>query len=241
MIHIMSEGDLKLSIGVVLGSVVLIGLIVGAAVLFDKPDQVDVTTAIGDSVNISGNASAETVVVEFSDFECPACASVEPVVQQFMETYGDQIKFVYRHFPLPQHTNADAASYAAEAAALQGKFWQVHNWLFDNQSVWIDGAVDADYFYGQFGEKFGLDQERFSTDYKSDAVRSVVSADRSAGQGLGVNSTPTFFINGKKHAGTLSLAQMVELTGVQEPTPTIAVEPTTALEVTSTPDPTVVE
>lgn len=231
------SNEIKLSIGVIIGSLLLIAGIVFLARLVDTPDQVEVQETIGSAQHFKGNRDADITIVEFSDFQCPSCKAADPVIAQFVEDYGDQVNFVYRHFPLPSHDNARPASYASVAAGQQDKFWEVHNWLFENQMSWGEAEVDAEYFYDEFGEELALDREKFIQDYASDSVREIVSDDLAAGRALGVNATPSFFINGEKHAGVLSYDELVELTGVtgQPQGNQDASEPTATPEVESTP------
>ena len=94
------------------------------------------TSAVSDSDWVKGNRSAPVVLVEYSDFQCPACAASAPLVKQLTEEFGNKIAFVYRHFPLPQHKNAYPAAQAAEAAGKQGKFWEMADLIFANQTKW---------------------------------------------------------------------------------------------------------
>jgi len=237
----MESNDLKLAAGVILGSLLIIVGVVFIANLTDKPDVVNVVDAIGENRPEKGNSASGISIVEFSDFQCPACAVAFSSVGEFLKTYGDQVHFVYRHFPITElHPNAMPAAYASEAAGKQGKFWEVHDWLFTNQSAWETAAVDADYLFEQFGEEISLDRDQFSNDYLSDEVRNAVSNDHAEARNLGVSSTPTFFINGKKIAGALSLQSLIDASGViidannandgVTPEPTVAIEPTVSGE-----------
>ncbi|NCS31979.1 DsbA family protein [bacterium] len=218
----MDQNDIKLAAAVVIGSLVLIAGVVGLAALNDTPDVVDVVDAKGIDRPSKGNPDASIVIVEFSDFQCPACAQAFPTAKTFMETYGEQVNFVYRHFPITQsHPNALSAAYATEAAKQQGLFWEVHDWLFENQTSWATAEVNVDYWFAQFGEDLGFDEDQFKSDYVSDTVRNAVSTDRSDAQQFGVNSTPTFIINGKKLAGSIPLATFIKESGVKEPEPTV--------------------
>ena len=157
--------------------------------------------------HVRGNPEAPVTLVEYSDFQCPACASFEPVVVQLLQDAGDTVRLVYRHFPLRNiHSNADLAARAAEAAALQGKFWEMHDLLFDGQALWSGqssrGAEDT---FAGYAEAVGLDVERFRNDIDSDAVRDAVNEDYEGGVRARVNSTPSFFVNGRKEADFVSL------------------------------------
>ena len=210
----MQGNDIKLSIGVILGSIVLVVGIVLVARVFDTPDSVATNETVGDATHVEGNPSSENTVVEFSDFQCPSCRAAYPELKRFVEAYKDQIRVVYRHFPLPQHQNSKPAAYAAEAASRQGKFWEAHDWLFDHQNEWAEATASAEYFYDKFGSDLGLEKEKFVIDYTSDEVRSAVQKDLEAANKLGANSTPTFFVNGKKQSGVMAFDDLVKQTNV---------------------------
>jgi len=156
------------------------------------------TTPITASDHIKGNPSATVSVVEYGDFQCPACAQYEPVIQQLISEYGDRIAFVFRHFPLYQaHPNAEIASHAAEAAALQGKFWEMHDLLYAKQSEWSTASMRSivrDHF-SVYASSLGMDVAKFESDIRSEAVVQKVNADAASGNAARVNHTPTFFIN----------------------------------------------
>lgn len=215
----MEDNSLKITIGVILGSVILIVGVVGFISMVEKPDIVDVQEIVRESGNVKGAQDSGIVVVEFSDFLCPACKVAAGEIQRFMDDYPDQVKFIFRHMPLPQHQNAKFAAFAAEAAGKQEKFWQVHDWLFENQDMWEEAQVTGEYFFEQFGEKFELEKDKFVQDYKSDEIRGLVTQDLDDAAQFGINSTPTFFINGKKQTGVLAYDKLVELTNVQSISP----------------------
>ncbi|MDA1060358.1 MAG: thioredoxin domain-containing protein [bacterium] len=147
-----------------------------------------------------GNEKSTIYLVEYSDFQCPACASREPIVEDIIQEFGEHIKFVYRHFPLRSiHANAQAAAEAAEAAGLQGKFWEMHDLIFKNQTTWEKqtGSEAATSFSG-YALELGLDIDQFLDDAASNSVEKAVDEDYDSGTRAGVNSTPTFFLNGEK-------------------------------------------
>lgn len=148
--------------------------------------------------------SGKLAVVEFADLECPACRSVAPIVEQVKSEYGDRINFVYRHFPLPQHKNAIKAAIAAEAAGNQGKFWEMANLLYERQPDWESqsSSDDPESKFVSYAEDLELDMDKFNTDYKAEINKDKIMSDQSDGNVLGVNSTPTFFINGTKYSVT---------------------------------------
>ena len=139
-----------------------------------------------------GNPAAVATLVEFSDFECPACGAAYPVLQTLLEQSGSDLRIVYRHFPLPQHRNAKKAAIAAQAAAGQDAFWEYHDLLFQNQQ-----ALDSESLVS-YAKQLGLNVEQFEKDITSDKFKNEVEEDMKAGTKLGVNSTPTFFLNGRR-------------------------------------------
>lgn len=136
-------------------------------------------------------------LVEYSDFQCPACGTFYPIVEEIVLAHKDTLAFTYRHFPLPQHKNALSASYAAEAAGAQGKFWEMHELIFKSQRDWSDSGAAEAVFEG-FAKDLGLDIPRFKTDRNSQAIKNKVAHDKETGLKSGVNSTPAFYLNGKK-------------------------------------------
>lgn len=151
---------------------------------------------IGD--HVFGTATSKVVLTEYGDFQCPYCGNEHPIIKQVTEQYKGQIAFVFRNFPLTSlHPNALAAAGAVEAAGLQGKYWEYHNFIFENQSDWenLTGANRTTAFIG-YAKDMGLDTTKFSTDMASDNVSTKINFDEAVGQKLGVDSTPTFYLNG---------------------------------------------
>lgn len=145
-----------------------------------------------------GAANKGVTLVEYGDFQCPACKSYYPIIKSIKEQYGDDIKIQFRHFPLVQiHPNAFIASRAAEAAGKQGKFFEMHDLLYENQDSWSDATSPSTIFEGYAGQ-LGLNLDQFKSDVASEEIASIINADVKAGQALGANSTPTFVINDKK-------------------------------------------
>ncbi len=156
-----------------------------------------------------GTRTYPVTIVEFGDYQCPACAYVEPMVEKLLSEYPE-VKLVFRHFPLPGHQHAMLASRAAEAAGEQGKFWEMHAAIYLNQDIWsrMTDATDA---FVEMAKQLNLDVEKFKTDIASDKYDDFIVNDRKDGIDAGVNSTPSFFINGRKYLGgnnylTLKLA-----------------------------------
>jgi protein-disulfide isomerase len=150
------------------------------------------------SNHVVGQGTTGVKLVEYGDFQCPACGQYYPVVKQIKEKYGDQITFQFRNFPLFQiHQNAIASSRAAEAAAIQDKFWEMHDLLYENQDSW-SASSNPQQVFESFAKQLGLDTAKFKEDYKSSRVNDQVQADIKEGNRLKVDSTPTFFLDGKK-------------------------------------------
>ncbi len=142
-----------------------------------------------------GPANAPIELIEFSDFECPFCLRAFPVVKQVMATYGDKIRLVYRHYPLPIHPRARPAAEAAACAADQGKFWEYHDRLFQNQDKLSDDDLKA------HAAALGLDTAKFNACFSATAHKADVDADIEAGNEAGVSGTPAFFVNGRLLSG----------------------------------------
>jgi protein-disulfide isomerase len=154
------------------------------------------TPASGSRATSNGPASKGVVTIdEYGDYQCPPCGGLHPILRTLKGEYGGRIQIAFHHFPLPQlHNHALEASYAAAAAGLQGKFWEMHNMLYDNQSVWSQ-VGDFRPILINFARQIGLDVPRFTRDMDGLQVVTIVSEDTRRGSALGVNSTPTVFIN----------------------------------------------
>jgi protein-disulfide isomerase len=146
--------------------------------------------------NYLGSPNAAVTLEEFADFQCPSCGAEHPVMKQIQGMYGSRIQFIFRNFPLPMHDKAYDAAVAAEAAGLQGKFWDMHNLLYTNQQAWSSDPNYKQVFKG-YAEKIGLDIDKWENDMAGMVPKSRISADLERGKALNINSTPTLFINGK--------------------------------------------
>lgn len=159
-------------------------------------DPQTLSIPVNDSDWYVGGKDASVVLVEYSDFQCPACGAYFPVVKGLEEAYGDKLKVVYRNYPLTTlHPNAQLAAQAAEAAGIQGKFFLMHDLLFGNQKTWSTEADPTGTFIS-YATSIGLDVEKFKTDLTSNAVVNEVRNDVNGGDASKVDSTPTFFLNG---------------------------------------------
>jgi protein-disulfide isomerase len=148
-----------------------------------------------------GNKSAKVTLIEYGDFECPACATYYPFVKQIAEDYADRILFVFRNFPLYQiHPNAGISAQAAESAGLQGKYWEMHDLLYEKQNDWSSASPDKvvqQYFDG-YASSLGLDMNKFSQEVNSSAVMNKIKTDVDGGTTAQIDHTPTFFVNLKQ-------------------------------------------
>lgn len=153
-----------------------------------------------------GSDSAKVTIVEFADFQCPACGASYPIVKQILDEEKENIQFVFRHYPLSIHKNGVKASLAAEAAGVQDKFFEMEELLYGNQEEWSEKNNPQE-FFEKYAAELGLDLEKFRTDMKDKKLEDKIKRDQADGNALGVNSTPTFFINGQKQAGGLPYDQ----------------------------------
>ena len=138
-------------------------------------------------------------VVEFGDYQCPACGEAYPITKKLISDFDGKITFVFRNFPLPMHANAQAAAEAAEAAAAQGKFWEMHDKLFSTQNQWSALYQPNDTFVS-FAKELGLNTDTFTNDITNKAHKDYIEQDKSDGYALGITGTPTFYVNGKQQA-----------------------------------------
>jgi protein-disulfide isomerase len=158
--------------------------------------QATLTPPVSADDYAQGPATALVTLVEYGDFECPFCGQAYPIVKAIQDRFGDQLRFVWRNFPLAQaHPHAQGAAEAAEAAGAQGAFWGMHDLLFAHQDAL------GERFYIQCATALGLDVDRFRRDLTDHAYASRVREDFLSGVRSGVNGTPTFFINGRRHDG----------------------------------------
>jgi protein-disulfide isomerase len=148
--------------------------------------------------HVEGEGKSGVTLVEYGDYECPYCEQYYPVVKQVAADFNDQITFQFRNFPLTSvHPNAFAGARAAEAAGLQGKFWQMHDLLYENQSQWSTASNPSSYF-SQYAQQLGLNAAQFQKDYASSKVNDMINADMAAGTKLNIQGTPSFFLDGKE-------------------------------------------
>lgn len=165
------------------------------------------TLAVSGRDHILGPADAPVTLVEYGDFECPHCGAAYPIVEELRRLRGDDLRFVYRNFPLTQiHTHAELAAEAAEAAAAQDRFWEMHHTLFTHQN-----ALDSAHLVRYAGQ-IGIDSAQFTEALATHRFAERVREDFMSGVRSGVNGTPTFFINGLRHDGPFDLGSLIAAT-----------------------------
>jgi protein-disulfide isomerase len=142
---------------------------------------------------MEGNVNARVTLVEFADYECPHCKRFQPVLRQILDEFRKNIRIYFKHYPLPQHTNARLAAEAAVAAQKQGKFWPFQDKLWENQDSLSPAELE------KFGKELGLDMTRFRADLDDAKIKARVQKDRVDGTTLGLSSTPTLYINGREY------------------------------------------
>jgi protein-disulfide isomerase len=158
------------------------------------------TLPVGQRDHQQGPETAPVTLVEYGDYECPHCGEAYPIVKEIERRLGDRLHFVFRNFPLTQsHPHAEHAAEAAEAAAVQGKFWEMHDYLFEHQQALDDAHLV------QYAVALNLDEETFKREMTEHVHTNRVREDFLSGVRSGVNGTPTFFINGVRHDGSYEL------------------------------------
>ncbi len=177
--------------------IVLVAAFIGLY-LFGSDKSTKTETPTTTTTHIQGGADAKVTLVEFGDFQCPSCASNYPLIKEVQAKYGDKIKFQFRNFPLISiHPNAMSAHRSAEAANNQGKFWEMHDLLYERQDSWKSSSNPAQIFE-QFASELAIDIPRFKADVADAATKAIIDADIADGEALKITGTPTFVLNGKK-------------------------------------------
>ena len=149
-----------------------------------------------DSAHIRGNPDAPVTLEEFGDFQCPPCGKFSEFVEELLKEYNSRLRLVFRNFPLSGHEHAREAALAAEAAGLQGKFWEMHDTLYREQETWTK-APNVRELFESYAGTIGLDVDQFKKDMDGDKARERVDSDRALADFLGVKATPTLFINNR--------------------------------------------
>lgn len=186
----MLTGETKLFIGILSATVVVI---LAAILIFSRPEKTySRDELIPPGTMTLGKLDAPNFLVEFSDYECPSCKAFQPAVNTILSTYKDNIVFAYRHYPLPQHPMAKKASLAALTAGIQGKYWEMHSYIFDHQEELSDETLIKG------AETLELNMNQFQNDINQATISGKVEQDITSGNTLKITATPTFFLNGKR-------------------------------------------
>ncbi len=206
--------EAKILIGIAIA--VIIGGVLLSLLANPQPkppgEAIDEQALIRDNNYIIGSRDAKVKVVEFGDFECPACAQSAPAVKQILANYSNNpdVAFVYKHYPLNSiHPNAQIAAEAAEAAGEQGKFWEMHDILFERQKTWSGVTAPIEIFAG-YAMELGLNVDEFRASVNQRRYTDVINTDLKDGEGAGVSGTPSFYVNGVKISGVSDLQARID-------------------------------
>lgn len=189
-------------LGIWVGALAIVAVSVwGLIALVNAPSAPTTPTMTAPAVTSSdmtlGPKNAKVTLIEYADFQCPACAAYHPLINQLMKDYDGKVLFVYRFFPLTTiHRNGFASATAGYAAYLQGKFWQMDDQLFNHQNDWAE-VTDPTSIYVGYAKDLGMDTAKFTADMQAQSTKDFINKEEDAGTAIGINSTPTFFINGK--------------------------------------------
>lgn len=155
------------------------------------------TSGIVNGEYLAATDSAKVTLVEFGDYECPACEQYHPIIKKLLTDFAGKITFVFRNYPLSQHKNAQISAQAAEAAGLQNKYWQMHDKIFESSSEWVSSSDPKSIFIG-YAEKLNLEVNQFKTDLDSSKVKEGIQRDMTDGNLTKLTATPTYYLNGVK-------------------------------------------
>ncbi len=199
------DAKILTAIGVLTIAIVLIA----AFTIGNKPTQQQKTLAdtekkilLNNHTHLIKSPNAKVTIVEFGDFQCPACGAAYSQVKRIKDDYKGKINFAFREFPLNVHPNAYTAALATEAAGSQGKFWEMHDKLYENQNEWSEKKDPLDTF-AKYAKDIGINIDKFKSDIKNKTYDKWIQTDINDGNRLGISATPTFYINGEEHAGVL--------------------------------------
>ena len=160
------------------------------------PEPLPLSSPVTETDHALGPPGAPVTLVEYGDYECPDCLNAFPIIKRLIDDFGPRLRFVFRNFPLSNvHPHASVAAQAAEAAAAQGKFWEMHDLLYENQKDLADIEMT------RLALRLGLEPYRFNADLSGERYAKRVASDYASGVASGVTGTPTFFINGHRHTG----------------------------------------
>lgn len=180
---------------------VIIGIICavlfGGAIWYSGTAAEQYNEGLIETEHVKGNPGASVVLLEYSDLQCPACAAFQPALSGVLEAYGDNLRFEYRHFPLPIHPHSVDAAVASEAAAQQGKFFEFSDMLFERQQEWSGVSVPQTVFL-KYAAELEMDVELFRKQLRAPAIKDKVQSQFNEARELGLTGTPTFFLNGER-------------------------------------------
>lgn len=193
---------------------IIVAVLFGGLLVWSGRDRIDVSKVNENTIlssskvsgdiadHVKGNKDAKVILIEYGDFQCPGCGAAYPRVKSLIEKHSENIAVVFRNFPLTNiHPNARAAAAAAEAAGLQGKYWEMHDILFESQDAWSDASTaERGELFNGYAKQIGLDTKKFSSNLSDLSARlnQKISFDQALGRKLDVTGTPTFFLNGTK-------------------------------------------
>jgi protein-disulfide isomerase len=187
-----------------LGFIIIIALIIIGLVAASKKHPattsevaIPLPTPVTSADWTRGNPNAPVTLVEYADFECPACQAYYPVIEQVFDASSSTVRMVFREFPLPQHADAIPSAKAAEAAGNQGKFWEMYSLIYPNHADWETLSDPTSVFVG-YAQKLGLNISQFTSDMNSAVVAKKISDSVTVGTAAGIDATPTFFLNGHR-------------------------------------------
>ncbi len=195
----------------VLTGVVLVALLVGSIFLVRR-FKPSLPSRPADFARARGPLEAPVQIIEYSDFQCPACGQAQPILEALLKEYPDKIRLTYQHFPLQAHPWSGLAHQAAECAAQQNHFWPYHDRLYREQAGWSQNSPDKPplEFFIRYAEEEKLDVSVFSRCLLDLKVTKTIREESLAGEGLGVRSTPTFFVNGEAILGVTKLQEKIK-------------------------------
>lgn len=184
-------------------TIVILGL-VGVFILSKPKDSEDAkfdgkAQEVQQDDHVRGERDNKVTLIEYADFQCPSCGSYFPTIKQLEQKYGDKVTFIFRHYPIISlHPNAFAAARASEAASKQGKFFDMHDKLFETQSLWGQVATNQQSLFEGYAKDLGLNLDQFKSDYTSETIANRINRDVSSAKQFNITGTPSFVINGNK-------------------------------------------
>ena len=175
----------------------IVVVVMGGSILYSQQASQSANDGVVLGENIKGNSDSSVVLTEYADFQCPACAQFHPIVKAIQEQYGDQLAIEFKHFPLISiHPHALPAAKAAEAAGVQGKFFEMHDMLFENQAAWSKSGTPQ-VFFNQYAEELGLDVPLFKKHMRASMIEDRIREDLESAIANGFTGTPSFLLNGE--------------------------------------------